>query len=58
VASLPVSHGEFVLRPAALISDRLQSSALTVFLRCTSHRRMSAQISRNLGVAAKIQSSP
>ena len=57
-ASLPVSHGEFVLRPAALISDRLQSSALTVFLRCTSHRRMSAQISRNLGVAAKIQSSP
>jgi FAD-dependent urate hydroxylase len=58
VASLPVSHGEFVLRPAALISDRLQSSALTMFLRCTSHRRMSDQISRNLGVAAKIQSSP
>lgn len=57
-ASLPVSHGEFVLRPAALISDRLQASALTVFLRCTSHRRMSAQISRKLGVTAKIQSSP
>lgn len=57
-ASLPVSHGERVLRPAALISDRLQTSALTTFLRLTSHRRMSAQISRNLGVVAKIPSSP
>ncbi|OMB90508.1 FAD-dependent oxidoreductase [Mycobacterium colombiense] len=58
VASLPVSHGESVLRPAALISDRVQASALTTFLRVTSHRRMSAQISRNLGVVAKIPSSP
>lgn len=57
-ASLPVSHGESVLRPAALISDRVQASALTTFLRVTSHRRMSAQISRNLGVVAKIPSSP
>lgn len=58
VASLPVSHGELVLRPAALVSDRLQASALTTFLRLTSHRRMSAQISRNLGVAATIPSPP
>ncbi|KBZ68645.1 hypothetical protein K875_01201 [Mycobacterium [tuberculosis] TKK-01-0051] len=58
VASLPVSHGERVLRPAALISDRVQARALTTFLRVTSHRRMSDQISRNLGVVAKIPSSP
>ena len=58
VASLPVSHGEFVLRPAALISDRLQAAALTTFLRWTSHRRMSAQISRELGEVTKIPSSP
>jgi len=57
-ASLPVSHGEFVLGPAALISDRLQACALTAFLRATSHRRMSADISRNLGVAATVPSSP
>jgi len=48
VASLPVSHGESVLRPAALISDRFQTWALTLFLRWTSHRRMSAQIDREL----------
>ena len=51
VASLPVSHGEFVLAPAALIPDRLQACALTLFLRWTSHRRMSAEISRELGAA-------
>ncbi len=51
VASLPVSHGESVLRPAALISDRLQTSALTMFLRWTSHPRMSAEISRDLEAA-------
>ena len=33
VASLQVSHGEAVLRPAALISDRLHTWALTTFLR-------------------------
>ncbi|OBF05494.1 NAD(P)/FAD-dependent oxidoreductase [Mycobacterium sp. 852002-10029_SCH5224772] len=54
VASLPVSHGEVVLGPAALISDRLQACALTAFLRVTSHRRMSAEISRNLGVTATV----
>ncbi|OSC39889.1 FAD-dependent oxidoreductase [Mycobacterium decipiens] len=48
VASLRVCHGEAVLRPAALISDRLHTWALTMFLDLTSHRRMSAKISRGL----------
>ena len=51
VASLQVAHGESVLRPAALISDRFHTSALTMFLRLLSHRRMSAEISRDLGAA-------
>jgi FAD-dependent urate hydroxylase len=51
VASLQVSHGEAVLRPAALLSDRLHTWALTMLLRATSHRRMSAQISRGLAAA-------
>lgn len=50
VASLPVSHGESVLRPAAFVSDRLHTWMLTKFLHCTSHRRMSAEISRDLSV--------
>jgi FAD-dependent urate hydroxylase len=54
VASLPVSHGEFVLRPATLIPDQVQSWALTTFLRWTSHRRMSAAISRQLSGATVI----
>ncbi|MBV8790110.1 MAG: FAD-dependent monooxygenase [Mycobacterium sp.] len=58
VASLPVSHGEAVLRPAALIPDRLQSWALTTFLRWTSHRRMSAAISRELAGAMVIPARP
>jgi FAD-dependent urate hydroxylase len=51
VASVQVSRGESVLRPAALISDRFMTSALTMFLRSVSHRRMSAEISRDLGTA-------
>jgi FAD-dependent urate hydroxylase len=46
VASLPVSHGESVLRPAALIPDRFHTWALTTFLRWSSHRRMAAAIGR------------
>jgi FAD-dependent urate hydroxylase len=57
VASLPVAHGESVLRPATLISDRLQTWALMMFLRSTSHRRMSAEISRDLRAAATTLSS-
>jgi FAD-dependent urate hydroxylase len=51
VASLQVAHGESVLRPAALISDRFHTWALTMFLGLLSHRRMSAEISRDLGAA-------
>lgn len=58
VASLPVSHGEFVLRPAALIPDRLQAWALTTFLRWTSHRRMSCAVGRDLQAATTIPASP
>jgi FAD-dependent urate hydroxylase len=52
VASLQVSHGEVVLRPAAMISDRLMTWALTMFLCSVSHRRMSAEISRDLKVSS------
>ncbi|OBG60249.1 2-polyprenyl-6-methoxyphenol hydroxylase [Mycobacterium sp. E3298] len=57
VASLPVSHGEIVLRPAALIPDRLQARALTMFLLWTSHRRISAEIDREMGAATTSRSS-
>ncbi|MDT5258755.1 MAG: FAD-dependent urate hydroxylase [Mycobacterium sp.] len=56
VASLQVAHGESVLRPAVLISDRLHTSALTTFLRWTSHRRMSAEIDRALATPTPIAS--
>ena len=48
VASLQVSHSESVLRPAAMIPDRLMTWVLTMFLRSTSHRRMSGEISRDV----------
>ncbi|SNV89554.1 2-polyprenyl-6-methoxyphenol hydroxylase-like oxidoreductase [Mycolicibacter terrae] len=47
VASLPVAHRRSVLEPAALISDRLHTWALSAFLRSTSHPRISAVISRD-----------
>ncbi len=56
VASLQVAHGEAVLRPATFVSDRLQTWALTMFLRWTSHHRMSAEISRELGAAPPVAS--
>jgi FAD-dependent urate hydroxylase len=56
VASLQVAHGESVLRPAAFISDRLHTSALTMFVRWTSHRRMSAEIDRALATPTLIGS--
>jgi FAD-dependent urate hydroxylase len=46
VASLQVSHSESTLRPAAMIPDRFMGWVLTMFLRSTSHRRMSGEISR------------
>ena len=52
VTSLQVSHSESVLRPATVISDRFMTWALTMFLSSVSHRRMSAEISRDLSAAA------
>ena len=48
VTAQQTSRSESVLRPAAMISDRFQTWALTTFLHWTSHRRMSAEISRDL----------
>ena len=52
LASLQVSHSEAMFRPAALISDRFMTWALTTFLRLTSHRRMSAEITSEVAVQA------
>jgi FAD-dependent urate hydroxylase len=49
VTTQQVSRSESVLRPAALISNRFMTWALTTFLRSVSHRRISAEISRDLG---------
>jgi FAD-dependent urate hydroxylase len=51
VTSLQVSHGESVLRPAAVIPDRYMTWALTTFLSSVSHRRIAAQVSRELAAA-------
>ncbi len=48
VASLQVAHSEAMLRPAALVPDRMMTWALTTLLRSTSHRGMAAEISREL----------
>ncbi|OHU30932.1 2-polyprenyl-6-methoxyphenol hydroxylase [Mycobacteroides franklinii] len=48
VASLQVSHGEAVLRTAAMVSDRFMTWALATFLQSVSHRRMAADINRAL----------
>ena len=58
LASLQVSHGEGVLRPATYVSDRFQTWALTTFLRWTSHRRLSAEISRELRAAPFVPAGP
>jgi 2-polyprenyl-6-methoxyphenol hydroxylase-like FAD-dependent oxidoreductase len=51
VTTLQVSRSESALRPAAIISDRFMTWALTTFLRSVSHRRISAEVSRDLGAA-------
>ena len=56
VASLQVAHGEGVLRPAAFLSDRFHTWTLTTFLRSTSHHRMAARISRELGTTPTVAS--
>lgn len=52
VASLQVSHGEAVLRPAAMVPNRMMTWVLATFLRVVSHRRMAAGISRELAAAS------
>jgi FAD-dependent urate hydroxylase len=52
VASLQVSHGESVLMPAALISDRFMTWALTTFLSSVSHRRISAEVDDDLAAVS------
>ena len=54
LASLQVSHGEAILRPATYVSDRFQTRALTTFLRWTSHRRLSAEISHELSATPSV----
>lgn len=51
LASLQVSQPEAVLKPAAMIPDRFMTWALATFLRSVSHRRMSAEIRRDLVAA-------
>jgi FAD-dependent urate hydroxylase len=55
VTKLQVSRRESVLRPAALISDRFMTWALTMFLGWVSHREISAQISRDVGAALPVE---
>jgi FAD-dependent urate hydroxylase len=52
VTSLQVSHGEAVLRPAAVIPDRYMTWALTTFLGSVSHRRLAAEVGRDLAAMA------
>lgn len=52
VTTQQVSRSESVLRPAAMISDRFMTWALTVFLQWASHRRIFAQLGQDLGTAA------
>jgi FAD-dependent urate hydroxylase len=51
VTTQQVSRSDTALRPAAMISDRFITWALTTFLRSTSHCRMAAEISRDLTAA-------
>jgi FAD-dependent urate hydroxylase len=52
VTTQQVSRSESILRPAAMISDRLMTWALAAFLHKVSHSRMSAEISRDIAAAA------
>lgn len=52
VTTQQVSRPEAVLRPAALIPDRVMTSALAGFLRWASHHRLSADVTRGLSVPA------
>ncbi len=49
-----VSRPESVLRPAALVSDRFVTWALTRFLHWSSHRDIAAEFNRDLGTALPV----
>jgi FAD-dependent urate hydroxylase len=51
VTSLQVSHSEALLRPASMIPDRYMTWALTTFLGSVSHRRIAAEVTRDLAAA-------
>lgn len=51
VTTLQVARSEAVLRPAAMIPDRLMTRALTTFMRAVSHRGISAATSRDLAAS-------
>ncbi len=48
VTSRQMSQSESVLRPAAMISDSFGTRAMTTFMRWLSHRRLSAEVNRDL----------
>jgi FAD-dependent urate hydroxylase len=48
VTSRQMSQSESVLKPAAMISDSFGTWAMTTFLRWLSHRRISAEVNREL----------
>jgi 2-polyprenyl-6-methoxyphenol hydroxylase-like FAD-dependent oxidoreductase len=48
VTSRQMSQSESVLRPAAMISDSIGTWAMTTFLGSLSHRRISAEVNREL----------
>ena len=48
VTSRQMSQSESVLKPAAMISDSLGTWAMTTFLRSISHRRIAAQVNREM----------
>lgn len=52
VASLQVAHGESVLKPATMIPDRVMTWTLTMFLAAVSHRRISAEVNRELAATS------
>ena len=56
LASQQASRPEALLRPAAMIPDRTTTWTWTTFLRAVSHRRMSAEISRDLVPATRAPS--
>lgn len=53
LASLQVSHKEALLKPAAMIPDRLITWALATFLRAVSHRRLAAKVDQDIRILGR-----